>query len=231
MALLDFLMFFFNSHHHIALYVTAWRFHFPHPSNCDRIYSSAQHNTNQGDGAVMHRYIALLRGINISGKNKVPMETLKKGCEMLGLTAVVTHLQSGNVIFSSDEPDASILSHVLSVMIEREFGICIPVLILLQSSLVEVLSNAPSWWGSEDKAIYDNLIFLMPPLTCNAFYQAIGDPKTEYEQAAPYKDVIFWSFSRKDYQKTSWWSKTATASIKDAITIRTAGTVRKIATL
>lgn len=47
----------------------------------------------------MKRYIALLRGINISGKNKVPMAELKQGFEALGHTEVRTYLNSGNVIF------------------------------------------------------------------------------------------------------------------------------------
>lgn len=53
----------------------------------------------------MKRYIAFLRGINISGKNKVPMAELKKGFEGLDFTEVKTYLNSGNVIFSSDEDD------------------------------------------------------------------------------------------------------------------------------
>ena len=52
----------------------------------------------------MKRYIALLRGINISGKNKVPMDELKQA-EKLNYTEIKTYLNSGNVIFSSDESD------------------------------------------------------------------------------------------------------------------------------
>lgn len=49
----------------------------------------------------MKRYIALLRGINISGKNKIVMAELKTAFEKLGFTDVKTHLNSGNVIFST----------------------------------------------------------------------------------------------------------------------------------
>lgn len=45
------------------------------------------------------RYVAFLRGINISGKNKVPMAELKKGFEKLDFVEVKTYLNSGNVIF------------------------------------------------------------------------------------------------------------------------------------
>ena len=53
----------------------------------------------------MKRYVALLRGINISGKNKLSMAELKKGFEKLAFEEVKTYLNSGNVIFSSDEDD------------------------------------------------------------------------------------------------------------------------------
>ena len=51
------------------------------------------------------KYIVLLRVINISGKNKVPMSELKKCFEKLAFEEVKTYLNSGNVIFSSDEDD------------------------------------------------------------------------------------------------------------------------------
>ena len=51
----------------------------------------------------MKRYIALLRGVNVGGKNKISMAELKQGFEALGLTEVRTHLNSGNVVFSGDE--------------------------------------------------------------------------------------------------------------------------------
>lgn len=57
----------------------------------------------------MKRYIAFLRGINISGKNKISMAELKKGFEELGFQEVKTYLNSGNVIFSSEKDDTGSL--------------------------------------------------------------------------------------------------------------------------
>lgn len=51
----------------------------------------------------MKRFVAFLRGINISGKNKVSMAELKKGFENIGFKEVKTYLNSGNVIFSSEK--------------------------------------------------------------------------------------------------------------------------------
>ena len=176
----------------------------------------------------MKRYIALLRGINISGKNKIAMSELKKGCTELGFAEVATYLNSGNVIFSSTVDDKNNLSDKIKTMIKDRFGLDIPVFIVLQEEVQELLNNAPDWWGDDNKEIYDNLIFIMPPLSWQEIYDEIGNPKAEYEKVHNYKDAIFWSFSRRDYQKTNWWSKTASSNISDKITIRTANTVRKI---
>lgn len=70
----------------------------------------------------MKRYIALLRGINISGKNKVPMAELKLGFEALGHTEVRTYLNSGNVIFSREETDTLQLTGQIEEMIRDRFG-------------------------------------------------------------------------------------------------------------
>ena len=75
----------------------------------------------------MKRYIAFLRGVNISGKNKVPMAELKKGFEELDFSEVKTYLNSGNVAFSSDEDNIEVLTSQAETMINRKFGLDIPV--------------------------------------------------------------------------------------------------------
>lgn len=179
----------------------------------------------------MKRYIALLRGINISGKNKIPMSELKKGFAELDFSEVATYLNSGNVIFLSAIDDKNVLSDKIKTMIKDRFDLDIPVYVVLQEELKELLNHAPDWWGDDNKEIYDNLIFIMPPLSYEEFYDEIGNPKKEYEKVHPYKNIVFWSFSRKDYQKTNWWSKTASSKVSDKITIRTANTVRKIVSI
>lgn len=179
----------------------------------------------------MKRYIALLRGINVAGKNKIVMSELKKDMSELGFSNVLTYLNSGNIVFSSDTDDKVTLADRIKLMVERKYGLDIPVHVLLQDELKDILANVPDWWGTKDKEIYDNLIFIISPLTFEKFYEEIGNPKQEYEQVYNYQNAVFWSFIRKDYRKTNWWSKTANLDLKDSITIRTANTVRKIAEL
>ena len=176
----------------------------------------------------MKRYIAFLRGVNISGKNKVPMAELKKGFEELDFSEVKTYLNSGNVAFSSDEDNIEVLTSQAETMINRKFGLDIPVFVISKGKLEDILQNAPEWWGDEKKEIYDNLIFIMPPATFAEVWGEIGEPKEELEKIKEYREAVFWSFSRKDYQKTNWWPKTASANISSKLTIRTANTVRKI---
>lgn len=176
----------------------------------------------------MKRYIALLRGINISGKNKIVMAELKTAFEKFGFTDVKTHLNSGNVIFSAEE---SFTSDEIKEMISESFGVQTEVYVTDSEKVANILQNAPEWWGTADKDIYDNLIFVMPTITAEEIAAKIGEPSETLEKIFIYKDVIFWSFDRKNYAKANWWKKTASAGIGEFLTIRTANTVRKISQL
>ena len=169
-----------------------------------------------------------MRGVNISGRNKVIMAELKKGVERLGYEEVKTYLNSGNVIFSSNENDIGSVTKRIVMMIKSQFDLDIPVFVIAKEKLEDILRNAPDWWGNADKEIYDNLIFIMPPATFADVFNEIGDPKEELEKIQEYKEAIFWSFNRRNYQKTNWWSKTASASISNKLTIRTASTIMKV---
>lgn len=176
----------------------------------------------------MKRYIALLRGINISGKNKISMPELKTYLTELGYIDVQTYLNSGNVAFSADENNANTLSNSIKDMIQKKFSLDIPVFVILQENLEEILNTAPDWWGTSSKDIYDNLIFVLSPATAENIAEKIGEPTKELEQIYICDNTIFWSFDREKYAKSNWWKKTACAEIGEMITIRTANTLKKI---
>ena len=176
----------------------------------------------------MIRYIALLRGINISGKNKISMPELKTALSEKGFADVKTYLNSGNVIFSDDETDAVKLAERIRAIIFETFHLEIPVFVISQDELKCLLSKAPSWWGSDNKDIYDNLIFAIAPHSIETVAKKIGEPSSELEKVELCGNVAFWTFDRKLYAKANWWKKTATPGIGEMITIRTANTLRKI---
>lgn len=113
-------------------------------------------------------------------------------------------------------------------MIQERLGLDIPVFVILQEELNDLLSKAPVWWGTDDKEIYDNLIFVMPSAAAEIITEKIGEPTKTLEQVCICKNAIFWSFDRKKYAKANWWKKTASAGIGEMITIRTANTLKKI---
>lgn len=172
------------------------------------------------------KYIVLLRGINISGKNKISMAELKSELDK-NYQNVLTYLNSGNVILNSDEDKEYIMNDIYSV-IKNKFNLDIPVFVITMNELENILNNSPKWWGTSNKETYDNLIFIIPPTKYEEVYNVIGEPKTDIEQIMEYNNSIFWTFDLKNYRKSIWWVKTASTNIKDKITIRTANTMKKI---
>lgn len=174
------------------------------------------------------KYIALLIGINISGKNKISMPELKKLLEENNYQNVSTYLNSGNIIFECNIDNKETIMDNIHTLIKTKFILDIPVYITTDKELEDILNNSPKWWGSNNKEIYDNLIFIIPPTKYEEVYNTIGSPKEGLEQIEEYNNCIFWSFDLNNYRKSNWWVKTASTDIKDKITIRTANTMRKI---
>jgi uncharacterized protein (DUF1697 family) len=96
-----------------------------------------------GHNGGMASHVALLRGINVGGRNKVPMAELREVVASLGHTGVTTYIQSGNVLFSTDETDTAKLAAALEAAIEDRFGIWSAVVVLSRDDLAGVLSGNP----------------------------------------------------------------------------------------
>lgn len=174
------------------------------------------------------QYIALLRGINISGKNKISISELKFELEKNKYQNVSTYLNTGNVIFESDIDDKETIMQDIYNIIKNKFNLEIPLFIMTSLELEDILNNNPNWWGTDNKKIYDNIIFIIPPTRYEDVYNTIGEPKEDIEQIKEYNNYIFWSYDLKNYRKSNWWSKTASTNINNKITIRTANTMRKV---
>ena len=91
----------------------------------------------------MASHVALLRGINVGGRNKVPMAELREVVTSLGHTGVSTYIQSGNVLFSTAEDDTAKLAAALESAIEGRFGIWSSVVVLSRDELARVLAANP----------------------------------------------------------------------------------------
>ena len=87
-------------------------------------------------------YLALLRGINVGGKNKIKMAELRQTLEEAGLTRVETYIQSGNVIFESEDGEDAVKRKVEAQILER-FGFSISVILRTWGQVEEIIKNCP----------------------------------------------------------------------------------------
>jgi len=92
---------------------------------------------------VMASHVALLRGINVGGRNKVPMAELREVVAALGHDGVTTYIQSGNVLFTTADTDTAKLAAALESAIEARFGLWSSVVVLSRDELAGVLAANP----------------------------------------------------------------------------------------
>ena len=173
------------------------------------------------------KYIAFLRGVNISGKNKISMSLLKKVMEENRYQDVITYINSGNIIFKSFTNDEIFMMNDIKKIIKDNFNLEIPVFVISYGALEDIVNNHPEWWDT-NKEMYDNLIFIIPPKMASDVFISLGEPKSNIEKVMCYNNSIFWSYELKNYRKSTWWMMTSTVEIRNAFTIRTGNTIRKI---
>lgn len=177
----------------------------------------------------MPKYIALLRGINVGGNNKISMPELKKAFENQSFTNVITYINSGNVIFDSNLDEPAIKSNC-EALIESAFGLKITVGIISAAELRDALAHAPDWWNTDPESKH-NAIFIIPPMTAEEVCVLVGDIKPEYEKAAYYGNVIFWSAPTATFSRARWSKMVHSKTVSGVITVRNANTTLKLAAL
>jgi len=106
----------------------------------------------------MASHVALLRGINVGGRNKVPMAELREVVASLGHTGVSTYIQSGNVLFCTPETDTARLASALGEAVSEAFGIAVSVVVLSRAQLARILDSNP--YPDEPKPQYVHVVFL-----------------------------------------------------------------------
>ncbi|HZT98516.1 MAG TPA: DUF1697 domain-containing protein [Ktedonobacteraceae bacterium] len=98
----------------------------------------------------MTAFVSLLRGINVGGHHKIRMDELKELYESLGFKDVLPYIQSGNVVFTSDEADLTRLRRQIEEGLEKKFGFHVEVIVRTSAELKEILDNNP-FQGQQSK--------------------------------------------------------------------------------
>ncbi len=137
----------------------------------------------------MMTFVALLRGINVSGQKQIRMVDLRKSCEGLGLKDVRSYLQSGNVVFCTGRADPRKLAAALRTRIAKDFGHDVEVLVLPARELNAVADSNPLWRRSGGKEKLFHGTFLFEPVSRDRF-RKLKLPVQPGEQAVLVGQVI-----------------------------------------
>lgn len=110
------------------------------------------------------KYVALLRGINVGGNAAVSMAELRDCFEKLGYSHVLTYINSGNVIFESDEKDLVRLTNHIEKGLEKRFKMPLRIVVVSHPRLKRIVEEAPtSWKKGKDLRCY--ISFMISPTT------------------------------------------------------------------
>ena len=171
------------------------------------------------------RYVALLRGINVGGRNKIAMTDLRDAFTECGFSGVSTYIQSGNVLFESDRP-ARFLDTEIETALERRFGVPIVVVVRSHRRLRTVVEQAPAGFGTEPDRFHSDAVFLRAPLTARQAMRVVK-LRDGVDSAWPGAGVIY--FARLSERRTqSKMSSIVGTAEYQSMTIRSWSTTTKL---
>lgn len=172
------------------------------------------------------KYVALLRGINVGGNNKLPMAELRDCLSKNGFENVKTYIQSGNVIFDSSESDATKLTKIVENCIQKQFGLQVPVVLLSRPAYEHIAAHAPKNWLKNPEWKY-NYIFLKQPYDMQKILSDIGLLKPDIESIDVGTGVLYQGISIKSFGRAAG-GKIAGKPVYKIMTIRNHNTVTQL---
>jgi len=170
-------------------------------------------------------YVALLRGINVGGNNKIPMKELKKSFQVRGLKAVTTYINSGNVIFEDETHETEDLKPVLSQAILEDFQLDISIMIRSMIEYEKLMERLPEHWKN-DSDMKSDVLFLSESVDGEEILEVLTI-KPGIDTVLYVPGTILWSVDRKNVTKSGLMKIIGTELYKQ-MTVRNVNTTRKI---
>lgn len=172
-------------------------------------------------------YVALLRGINVGGNNKIEMKKLKITFERLGCSNVITYINSGNIIFEDHHRSHSTLTREIEAGIKEDFGLTIKVLLRDFDNIRNVCTHLPEDWV-KNEIMRTDVMFLWDDIDNPGIVDELRIKPVD--QVKYVSGAVLWNIPGKDYTRSAM-SNLAGTRIYKAMTIRNVNTVRKICEL
>jgi len=139
----------------------------------------------------MNTYIVLIRGINVGGKNKMPMSKLKAVLEKQGFSDVLTYIASGNVILKSQKRAAEVQSDIERIL-PKSFDLdsnLLKVLVLTRKQLRSIVDSKPAGFGEKPHTYHSDVIFLIGIRAEKTIH--LFNPREGVDRVWPGKGVIY----------------------------------------
>lgn len=170
-------------------------------------------------------YVALLRGINVGGKNKVDMKMLKQTFETAGMTDVITYINTGNIIFSHHNLSKEELVRVLEEAIYKDFELNIKVVIRSIDEIRQIMDAVPDTWQN-DKHMKSDVLFLWEDIDDKSVLEnLVIKPDIDTVKYVP--GAVLWSVDKQHVTKSGMTRIVGTKLYKQ-MTVRNVNTARKI---
>jgi uncharacterized protein (DUF1697 family) len=164
------------------------------------------------------RYLVLLRGINVGGKNLIKMPELRAALERSGFRNVTTYIQSGNVLLESKFKNSARLSGAIEEAVAKEFGSIAAAVIFSEEQVERIVVNAPRGFGADPVRYRYDVIFIKPPLIARDILPGIS-LKDEVDEASEGNGVLY--FRRLiERASQSHLSKLVSTAAYNSMTIR-----------
>ena len=170
-------------------------------------------------------FVALLRGVNVGGNNMISMKALKQSFESLGYPHVSTYINSGNIIFTSDQTDARKLETEIEAMLVREYQLESKVVVRTLDEMAKLVKSLPPSWSQESDWRY-NVIFLRHTIDSK---KVLGElpAKSEIEEVVYRPGTLLWSAQVSALARSNM-VKLSSRKLYQEMTVRNLNTTKKL---
>ena len=180
-----------------------------------------------GMGKKQTRFVALLRGINVGGKNIIAKGDLIECFEDLGFQNVTTYIQSGNILFRAKSSSVKSVTSKIEQQLAARFNYEARAVIMSKRQFASAVESAHSDWGHRAEYKH-NALFTLSDTTSNRVLAQLPEPQADIETVSTAPGVLFWSTSTKDLRRTTMMKLAKNAKLYKQLTVRNHNTVFKI---
>ena len=170
-------------------------------------------------------FVALLRGINVGGKNMIRMSSLKGSFERMGFGDVATYINSGNILFTAKEGDARKLEREIEAMLSGEYQLDSKVVVRSYPEMASLVEHLPADRAGDGDWRH-NVIFLRHTIDSEKVLEGLS-PTSGIERVLYRPGALLWSARAGDLTQSAW-VKLPGQKVYQDMTVRNLNTTRKL---